>query len=104
MIFNNQAVSPARTVQRGWLDVLGRSVEVAIRSSTMTGLRHLYSHADAVTRRGDGSIEVRWLAIPNDWRPKVEGVFKKETMSELADIGERLGADPKSWKTTAPEM
>lgn len=104
VIFNNQAVSPARTVQRGWLDVLGRSVEVAIRSSTMTGLRHLYSHADAVTRRGDGSIEVRWLAIPNDWRPKVEGVFKKETMSELADIGERLGADPKSWKTTAPEM
>lgn len=104
VIFNNQAVSPARTVQRTWLDVLGRSVEVAIRSSTMTGLRHLYSHADSVTQRGDGSIEVRWLAIPDDWRPKVDGVFKKETMSELADIGARLGSDPKSWKTTAPEQ
>ncbi len=104
VIFNNQAVSPARTVQRTWLDVLGRSVEVAIRASTMTGLRHLYSHADAVTRRGDGSIEVRWIAIPDDWRPKVEGVFKRETMSELADIGARLGADPANWKTTAPEL
>jgi len=104
VIFNNQAVSPARTVQRTWLDVLGRSVEVAIRASTMTGLRHLYSHAEAVTRRGDGSIEVRWMAIPNDWRPKVEGVFKQETMSELADIGARLGADPTNWKTTAPEL
>ena len=104
VIFNNQAVTPARTVQGTWLDVLGRSVDVAIRSSTMTGLRHLYSHAEAVTRRGDGSIEVRWIAIPNDWRPKVEGVFKQETMSELADIGARLGADPTNWKTTAPEL
>ena len=97
-------MTPARTVQGTWLDVLGRSVDVAIRSSTMTGLRHLYSHAEAVTRRGDGSIEVRWMAIPNDWRPKVEGVFKQETMSELADIGARLGADPTNWKTTAPEL
>ncbi|MFM7260491.1 MAG: patatin-like phospholipase family protein [bacterium] len=104
VIFNNQAVSPARTVQGTWLDVLGRSVEVAIRSSTMTGLRHLYSHAEAVTRRGDGSIEVRWIAIPDEWRPKVEGVFKRETMSDLADIGARLGADPANWKTTAPEL
>jgi hypothetical protein len=102
VIFNNQAMTPAKTVQRSWLEVLGRSIEVAIRSSTMTSLRHLYSYADSVTRRGDGSIEVRWIAIPNDWRPKVEGIFKRETMSELADIGARLGKDPSSWISTPP--
>jgi hypothetical protein len=103
VIFNNQVQSPPRTVQRGWLAVLGRSVEVAIRASTMTSLRHLFSHADAVTRRGDGSIEVRWVAIPDDWRPPVEGVFMEETMRDLADIGARLGADPNVWMTRPPE-
>jgi hypothetical protein len=103
VIFNNQVQSPPRTVQRGWLAVLGRSVEVAIRASTMTSLRHLFSHADAVTRRGDGSIEVRWVAIPDDWRPPVDGVFVEETMRDLADIGARLGADPNAWMTRPPE-
>jgi hypothetical protein len=103
VIFNNQVQSPPRTVQRGWLAVLGRSVEVAIRASTMTALRHLFSHADAVTRRGDGSIEVRWVAIPDDWRAPVEGIFAEDTMRDLANVGARLGADPNAWLTSPPE-
>ncbi|MEY3026401.1 MAG: hypothetical protein RLZZ238_1298 [Planctomycetota bacterium] len=103
VIFNNQVQSPPRTVQSGWLAVLGRSVEVAIRSSTITALRHLFSYADSVTARGDGSIEVRWVAIPDDWRPPAEGVFVESTMRDLADIGARLGADPSSWRDTPPD-
>lgn len=103
VIFNNQVQSPPKTVQRGWLAVLGRSVEVAIRASTLTALKHLFAHADSVTRRGDGSIEVRWVAIPDDWRPPVDGVFQEETMRSLADIGARMGADPKSWSSRPPE-
>lgn len=104
VILNNQAQSLPKTVQPGWLSVLARSVDVAIRASTVTALRHLYSHADSVTNRGDGSIEVRWIAIPNEWRPPVEGVFMEKTMRELADIGARLGADPESWQTRPPEQ
>jgi hypothetical protein len=104
VIFNNQVQSPPRTVQRGWLAVLGRSVEVAIRASTVTALRHLFSHADAVTRRGDGSIEVRWVAIPDDWRAPVEGVFAEETMRNLADIGAKMGAEQNPWRTRPPEQ
>lgn len=103
VIFNNQATSPAKTVQPGWLDVVGRSIEVAIRASTVTSLRHLYSFAESVTLRGDGEVEVRWVAIPDDWRPPVEGVFEKETMEDLANIGARLGADPTNWRTTPPD-
>jgi hypothetical protein len=29
-------------------------------------------------------------------------VFIKETMNALADLGERRGADPASWRTEAP--
>jgi hypothetical protein len=104
VIFNNQVQSPPKTVQRGWLAVLGRSVEVAIRASTVTALRHLFSHADAVTRRGDGSIEVHWVAIPDDWRAPVEGVFAEETMRNLADIGAKMGAEQNPWRTRPPEQ
>lgn len=103
VVFNNQVQSPPRTVQRGWLAVLGRSVEVAIRASTVTALRHLFSHADSVTQRGDGSIEVRWVAIPDDWRPPVEGIFVEETMRDLANVGAKLGANPNAWMTRPPE-
>jgi Patatin-like phospholipase len=103
VIFNNQVHSPPHTVQRGWLAVLARSVEVAIRASTMTSLRHLYSHADSMTVRGDGKMEVRWVAIPDDWRAPAEGVFAEETMRDLADIGARLGADPAAWNSKPPD-
>jgi hypothetical protein len=29
-------------------------------------------------------------------------VFVKETMNDLADVGEKLGADPSSWSTNPP--
>ncbi|MGH7380787.1 MAG: hypothetical protein ACREKR_00960 [Candidatus Methylomirabilales bacterium] len=42
------------------------------------------------------------VAIPGDWSPPVPGVFVKETMNALADLGEKMGADPGSWSTQAP--
>jgi hypothetical protein len=30
------------------------------------------------------------------------GTFEKETMNSLADLGEKMGADPKSWLTEPP--
>ncbi len=102
VILNNQAQTPAKTSQPGWISVVGRSVEVAIRTSTITSLRHLFTFTELVTLRGDADIEVNWIAIPNDWRPPVEGVFKKETMNNLADLGRKLGAERSSWSQKAP--
>lgn len=102
VILNNQAQTPPKTVQPGWISVVGRSVEIAIRSSTITSLRHLFTFTELVTLRGDADIEVRWLAIPDDWRPATEGVFVKETMNDLADIGRKFGSDPSSWRRDVP--
>ena len=102
VILNNQAQTPPKTVQPGWISVVGRSVEIAIRSSTITSLRHLFTFTELVTLRGDADIEVRWLAIPDDWRPATEGVFVKETMNNLADIGRKFGSDPSSWRRDVP--
>jgi len=45
---------------------------------------------------------VRVVSIPGDWFPPVPGVFIKETMNNLTDLGEKMGADPASWSNEPP--
>jgi hypothetical protein len=40
--------------------------------------------------------------VPDDFVPAKPGTFVKEVMNDLADLGERMGADPASWLTEAP--
>jgi hypothetical protein len=48
-------------------------------------------------------VELRIMAVPEAWAPQVAGTFKKEVMNDLADLGEKMGADPASWRDTPPE-
>lgn len=102
VVLNNYAVAQPRTVQRTWPSVIERSLEVAVRASTVVALRHLYAMAEVTKLRGDGEVEVRWTAIPNSWRQPVEGIFKEETMRSLSDLGMKLGKDPSSWHAESP--
>ena len=103
VILNNWLITPPKTTQPKWVDVISRSVDLAVRSSTVTGLRHLLTIAELENLRGDFSVEVRIVAIPPAWRPPVEGVFKEETMRDLARVGEELGRDPNAWLGEIPE-
>ena len=47
-------------------------------------------------------MEVRIVSIPGDWFPPVPGTFIKETMNNLSDLGEKMGADPASWSSEPP--
>ena len=102
VILNNYAVAQPKTVQKTWPSVIERSLEVAVRASTTVALRHLYAMAEITKLRGDGDVEVRWVAIPNTWKAPVEGIFKEETMRSLSDLGMTLGKDPSSWRSEAP--
>jgi hypothetical protein len=73
-------------------------LDTAIRFATQAQIRWLAAEADYVNLAYDADVEVRVVAIPNDWRPPVPGQFKKETMESLSDLGRSLGADPSSWK------
>jgi hypothetical protein len=48
-------------------------------------------------------VEVRIVSIPSDWFPPVPAIFNKETMNNLADLGEKMGADPASWSSEPRE-
>ena len=45
---------------------------------------------------------MRVMAVPDSWVPPSPGVFQKDVMNVLADLGEQMGADPNSWRTEPP--
>ncbi|MFG0283611.1 MAG: patatin-like phospholipase family protein [Phycisphaerales bacterium JB039] len=103
VIINNQLSTRMRQVSPGWDAQLGRSLELSIRSSTISALKGLRVAMELLRVRDGIDVEFRYLCIPDEWRPPVEGTFKKETMVSLAQLGYRLGADPASWQTVVPD-
>jgi hypothetical protein len=102
VILNNYAQAQPRTVQPTWPSVIERSLEIAVRASTNIALRHLYAMTEASELRGEGHIEVRWVAIPSTWKQPEAGVFKEATMRSLSDVGFEAGRSPASWMTESP--
>jgi hypothetical protein len=78
-------------VQPTWPAIVERSLYVSVRSAEAIALRHLYALAEATKLRGDGDVEVRWVAVPQTWRPLNDQFFDEATMRLLSDEGRRLG-------------
>jgi Patatin-like phospholipase len=97
VIFNNQFRPVQVVVAPNWVAVIQRSLETSTRAATATAVRHLFAVAEISELKRKADVEVRVVSIPPDWSPPVSGVFKKETMNSLADLGEKMGADPASW-------
>jgi Patatin-like phospholipase len=102
VIFNNQLQTAPTVVKARWFDIISRSIELSTRSSTLASMRLLHLMAETARLKHDANIEVRIVAIPDDWTPPKPGTFVKETMNNLAELGERMGADPTSWRTSPP--
>jgi predicted acylesterase/phospholipase RssA len=102
VIFNNQIRPNPQLTEPNWPGVIARSIEMATRAATVTSIRHLFAQAEISRLKRGGVFEVRIVAVPDDWVPPVQGTFVKETMNSLADLGERMGANPSSWRTESP--
>jgi predicted acylesterase/phospholipase RssA len=102
VIFNNHFRPPPEVVQPNWKSVLPRSIDTASRSATVNGIRHLFALAAIARLQSRADIQVRYIAVPDDWAPPKPGLFEKESMNVLADMGERMGAEPSSWQSGSP--
>ena len=102
VIFNNQVRMAPAVVRARWPDIIARSMELSSRSATLTALRHLHAMSEISRLKRKADIEVRMVAVPDNWVPPVPGVFIKDSMNALADLGELMGADPASWSTEPP--
>lgn len=102
VIFNNQFRFPPEVIQDRWPDVMGRATIMATQTSTINSMRHLFTTAEIAKLKRNVEVEVRVMAVPDEWVPPKPGSFVKEVMNELADLGEKMGADPASWRTESP--
>jgi hypothetical protein len=102
VIFNNKFRPTPVVTEPNWPAVVQRALETGTRLSTITAFRHLLAMAEISRLKRHADVEVRIVAIPNDWVPPKEGTFVKETMNNLADLGVKMGSDPTSWMTSLP--
>ena len=102
VIFNNQLRPLPQVTAPTWPAVVTRSLEMGTRSATLTSMRHLHAQAEISRLKRGAEVEVRFVAVPNDWVAPQPGVFIKETMNNLADLGEKMGANPLSWSSEPP--
>lgn len=102
VIFNNQIRFPPQVTEERWPSVISRSTIMATQAATVNGIRHLFAQAEILRLRHGDEVEVRYIAVPDSFELTESRPFAKSTMTTLADMGEKMGADPKSWLTTAP--
>ena len=102
VIFNNQMRFPPEVVRQRWPDIMSRATIMATQTSTKNSMRHLFALAEVARLKYGADVEVRVMAVPESYVPSKPGSFVSEVMNELADLGEKMGADPSSWLTEAP--
>jgi hypothetical protein len=102
VIFNNQLRFPPQVTRERWPDIMSRTQIMATQTSTVNSMRHLYAMAQIAKLKHGADVQVRLISVPEDWVPSKPGSFVKEVMNELADLGERMGADATSWRSEPP--
>jgi predicted acylesterase/phospholipase RssA len=102
IIFNNQYRFPPQVTQERWPDIMSRATIMATQTSTMNSIRHLFAISEIARLKRSVEIEVRVMAVPDEWVPPKPGTFVAEVMNDLADLGEKMGANPASWRAEAP--
>ena len=103
VIFNNQFRFPPQVTRERWADIMTRATIMATQSATVSAMRHLEAMAELTRRKYGIDVELRVMAVPESWVPPAAGTFNKEVMNALADLGEKMGADPASWSKGVPD-
>jgi predicted acylesterase/phospholipase RssA len=102
VIFNNQIRFPPQVTQERWPEIMSRATIMSTQTSTVNSMRHLYAQAEIARLKYGADVEVRLMAVPDEWVPPSPGSFQHDVMNVLADLGEKMGADPTSWRNEAP--
>ena len=103
VIFNNQFRFPPQVTRERWADIMTRATIMATQSATVSAMRHLEAMAELTRRKHGIDVELRVMAVPESWVPPAAGTFHKDVMNSLADLGEKMGADPASWSNGVPD-
>jgi len=71
VVFSNQLRPLPQVTTPTWPAVIMRSLEMFTRAATLTAIRHLFALAEIARMKHGGDVEIRFVAILNDFvRPK----------------------------------
>lgn len=103
MIVNGHINPVPQLAGQGWASVALRSAQVISRYSLRTNLRLMQIGAELIGEDIGSPVEFRYIAVPPDVElPESDSrLFDQSLMSELHQLGYRLGKDPESWQTEA---
>ena len=102
VVVNNQLGGHPETTQPNWPAVSARSLAASVRANVVASLKRLALEALIAREVDHLDFEFRFVAIPNSWVQVKQGIFEKETMESLAQLGRKMGADPSSWNVEEP--
>jgi len=63
------------------------------RTATINSIRHVFALAEVSRLKQGADIEVRFMAVPDDWAPPIAGVFVKEVSGAQCRSPEPLAGE-----------
>jgi hypothetical protein len=102
VIINNKLLVDPKLTTPTWSSIATRSLYSLMYSSTLQNLQDIETYTRMINSQPEFDVQMRYIAIPQDYEiPETENLFDQDKMRGLADLGERMGANPNSWKTRA---
>ena len=104
-IVNQKLIEIGETIQPGYLSIGMRSLNIMMKYDRFKALRSLAFMTANIDKIKGIRAEFRYLAIPEDATipSDLTELKDKKMVSELVELGRRLGADSSSWQTSPPD-
>ncbi|MEM9109197.1 MAG: patatin-like phospholipase family protein [Planctomycetota bacterium] len=104
IIVNGKLQADPSPAPKTWSTMGTRAISQMLRAANIRSLQQLDVMRRLSVERPDVQFEVYWVAIPPDYElPEMkDGMFDKQYMRELVELGRKMGSDPSSWQTESP--
>ncbi len=85
------------------LAVVGRSLDLAVQAGLLSQLKTLELFTDLFRSEGL-DFEFRYVAMPDGYTETGKGMFNKDDMQAMSDLGMKMGRDTSVWQTRVPNL
>jgi hypothetical protein len=102
IIVNQKLRSDPKVVSSRWTSIATRSLDILLRTSMLQSLQDGETYVALLDGRPELDAVLRYVAIPQDFEvTDSDQMFDARTMRALVELGRRMGANPRSWRTEA---
>lgn len=102
IIVNNKLGMEPSLVNNSWSSIATRSLVSLMRGSTLQTIQDIETFSQMINKREDFDVKLNYVSIPQDYPlNQTSQIFDSEVMRDLVELGEKMGANPNSWKQKA---